>query len=432
MIKILIAVVLLSVCFFSCKKKGDTIYPVITILSPTLNQSYNVYDTAHLNIKVSDETKLVDLRVVLQDMNNSSVLNSISVSIQSNSFQFQLAYILGDIHLNTGNYNLTVFASDGFNTQITAKTIYIVGVPIEKKYFYFAAEVGNTTTITRVDSVLLNAQLINFNGKFVAMKSSSWYQKLFVAGEVNADFNCYGVLNNQLYWHISDMGAGFPYFSSLATNDRNVLVGFMDGRLQQIDNNGNIAVNYQTGVTSYYPTFEFVLDGDCYAGMKDKLSSSRNFIRFNASNGNQIFQSAVNWLPVAMGKKSANEVYIAANTNTNQAVLNVYTTTTNSFYSPQNLPTGSILCGALVDNDYFIIAHSNGNIYRYQYSTNSLISIYTAITPTKMIYNFDFNELYVSAGTNFFIFNVAPYALQLKQSFINSGSIDDFEVVFNK
>jgi hypothetical protein len=431
-VKHFILLILLSAFFFSCKKDKDELEPSVTIYSPYLNQSFQVPDTIQVNIKVSDETKLTSVTVVLQDMNNVNAGYAVPVAIQSNSFQFQLDYILDDQHLSTGDYKLAVIASDGSNTEVAGRVIHVTAVPLHTRFFYFATETGSSTVVTRYDSVFTSPQLLNFNDKFLSLEASSWYQRLYIAGEVNAPFNAYSVANHQQNWTLADLGAGFPYFSSLSGDDKRIVLGYFDGRLTQYDFTGNATVNYQTGSSSYYPAFSFQSGNSCYVGMHDNLSAAKEFRRFDRNTGVQLNQYGVPWEVKGMGDKASGEVYVAGNTNSGQAVLNIYYNSTNSFYSPLILPSGTVNCGVGVNGDYFLIAHSNGTLYRYQYSTNSLLSVMPAVNASKMIYNGELNELYLSSGNVFFIYNVLPFSLQLKQSFVHSGNIDDFEVVLNR
>ena len=216
----------MSVCFFSaCKKDKDEQEPDVTIYSPSINQNYNVLDTIKIHARVSDETKLTSVEVVLQDMNNINVQNAVPIAVQGKDFQFQIDYILYDIHLTSGTYKMAIIASDGTNTEIAGAIINITEYPLAKRYFYFANESGSTTTITRYDSVFSSPNIITYPGKFVGLSSSSWYQRLYVAPEINADFAAYKAYNHQIMWTLPDMGAGNPYVSCVNNgDDKNVFV----------------------------------------------------------------------------------------------------------------------------------------------------------------------------------------------------------------
>lgn len=426
---------LLSVCFLiACKKDKDETEPVISIFSPYYNQNFNVLDTVKIHARVSDETKLTSVQVVLQDMNGVNAQVSSPVQVQGNEFQFTMDYILYETHLESGNYKLCVIASDGTNTETSGIVIYVNAMPLAVKYYYMASEGAASSAITRYDSLLADPQVLNYNARLAGMASSSWYQRLYLAPEQNGNLEAYNCYNHQMTWSVQDLGGGYPYFSVISKgDDKNVFVGYNDGRMMMYNYSGTVYANYQTGSSSYYPAFIYVSGSYVFAAFNDFQSSAKQFRRFDKLNAVQQSVTPTNWQPAGMGDKSSNEFYVAGNDNTGQGVLNIYYTANGGFYSPVNLPAGSVISAIGIDSDYFLIAHSNGTLYRYQYSTASLVPIFSGlVVNNKMQYNSTLNELYLASGNIFYIFNVNPYSLTLKNTFLHSGTIDEFEVVFNK
>ena len=62
---------------------------------------------------------------------------------------------------------------------------------------------------------------------------------------------------------------------------------------------------------------------------------------------------------------------------------------------PFSLATGNLLSALKLDPDIYLLGHSNGTIYKYQYSMSSVTTFLTGYTAIKLKYDEVNNKLYV-------------------------------------
>src|SRR4029077_13198750 len=118
-----VAVLLLAIIFFSCKKSKDVGSPSVQINTPATLSTFNVFDTIKVNAHVSDANQLTVVSIYIINSQGVQVLPSSSVAITSHNMTFTSPYILSDIHMLSGQYNIVIYASNGTNTTYAYRQI---------------------------------------------------------------------------------------------------------------------------------------------------------------------------------------------------------------------------------------------------------------------------------------------------------------------
>ena len=118
--------------FFACKKDKTVDSPTVQITAPAGLQTFSVFDTLTVKATVNDPQGLKSVTIYLSTGNPTPVLPSSSVTITSNSMSFSWPYILSDLHMASGQYYITVSASNGTNTTYAYQKIYVDAAPTKK------------------------------------------------------------------------------------------------------------------------------------------------------------------------------------------------------------------------------------------------------------------------------------------------------------
>jgi hypothetical protein len=122
--------------FFSCEKQKDTLSPEIVFTKPFENQFYNVGDTILVSAIISDECALKTISLFLSNESYIRVLDNFTYTPQSNEFHLKTSYHIYDLSLNTGNYYLTLQASDGFHTRTERVLLNIGAAPMYRPVLF--------------------------------------------------------------------------------------------------------------------------------------------------------------------------------------------------------------------------------------------------------------------------------------------------------
>ena len=112
--KLLFLFLSLSVVLLSCNKK-DEISPNIQITSPNEYSNHDVLDTLAVVGTISDNEQLEYVKLSLLNENNVTVASVITLFPETKEYSLNHEFIIDNILLESGDYNLLVTASDGEN-----------------------------------------------------------------------------------------------------------------------------------------------------------------------------------------------------------------------------------------------------------------------------------------------------------------------------
>ncbi len=434
----LFLLLLLSAIFISaCKKKGpdeDTTYPTITIVKPGSSISYNMFDTIHIQVSVSDDQILKTVTVGLTDLNRIPVQANVNYTPNTAQLDINIGYEITEYHLLSGFYYVMVYASDGQNDIQSARTIYIHASPIVKTGYYLFTSSASQNNVQKTDTNFASVNTVQNSGEFNGSAISNYYQRLYVGGGINQDFQAYDCSSNALKWAKQNSGAGSPYFSSCGTDGKNVFIGYNNGQLIKYDYNGGQLTSYNYPDPDYYSQHGAVAADKYIAHYQSRyVPNNKKLVVFDLSSGSAVKELSVNFTTLGVFEKSNDEVYILGNDNTGQGVVYVYTISTTSLYSPVSLSSGKIISACKIDSDILLIAMDDGNIYEYQYSTNNLISIDNGVLVTRMRYSENENYVYIASDVQLRTCQLlSNFTLHTVHTYNHSDTIRDFQVIFNK
>ncbi|MGZ6540197.1 MAG: hypothetical protein ACXVEB_17610, partial [Bacteroidia bacterium] len=115
---------------------------------------------------------------------------------------------------------------------------------------------------------------------------------------------------------------------------------------------------------------------------------------------------------VAFCEKDVSNVFVFGNSS-GQGVIQLYDRINNNLWSPYPFPlaTGTILSAVKIDADTYLIGHSNGTIYKYQYLSGSLTTYLAGYTAIQLKYDDLNSEIYVVEANKITTFDYTSAAL---------------------
>jgi hypothetical protein len=431
----LFALLLLSAIFgISCKKnsKADGSFPTITFYSPGQGQVYHVFDSIYVSADINDGSSVKEVKVSLLDANSNTVQEPLLLHPNTSSYTLATKYVISNHFLETGTYYLKINASDGSNTAQRSVAITIIESPIQKKGYYVFTVTGLNTTFRRLDTSFAVNFTKTIPSAFTGSAFSAYYQRLFIAGGANQNFQCYETENHSVKWSIPYNLPGMPSFTYCETDGKNVCLGFTDGRLKRYSTDGLTLTNFIYSNNDYYPVLGVVRENEYIASYQSRSSSQKKLIVFNSTSGAGVQEAPVNYSANGIFEKSASEVYVVGNTDANQGTVAIFNTQTGGIFVPFTIPNGKILSSCQIDNNSLLIGHSDGNIYKYEYSTNNFVPIQPGILASRMKYSSHENVLYVTQGNDLKLFSLNAFSLNPGPIYNSTDSIRDFQVIYDK
>jgi hypothetical protein len=429
--KLFLMIVLISF-LFSCKKEGDIFGPKVVINTPVENQSYNVFGFIQVNATVTDQTKITAVSICLTDLQQIPVHTSISIPVTSPSMTINTPYLLNNIHLETGFYYLLITASNGKNISYTYQKVFIVAVPkVRKKIYVLSASDATQTSLSYIDSTFTTiVPFHNFSGDYIGSSASSYFQQGYVCGNYTGNFTGINLATNSLKFSITPITSAAPYFTGYCSSDKNNYIARYDGYIKGYDYSGNIIYNAMA-VTGYYAQHFCFNNNYMIAEEKDKTAPDKYLVTyFSTGFGEQ--QIALTQNVVAFSALDISNVFVFGNDFSGQGVIQLFNQINNNLWNPYpySLPAGAILSVAQIDAITYLIGHSNGTIYKYNYQIGSLTPYLTGYTAVQLKYDDVNNEVVVVEANRVTTFDYPTQLLH--NSVVSAQPVLDVQLLYNR
>ena len=387
---------ILSLQLFACKKEKDEDGPKITFITPLDYENYATYDIISFRADISDETRIATANITLVDENYVPVHTTLPFTVTSPAMTVNTTYALDNIHLTTGLYYLMITATDGDNDSRAYKPVHITGIPKTLKKIFLATANGASTNMSYIDSTFSGViPYRTFTGDYLGTSVSSYYQEVFMCGNYNGSYTGVELQSGAVKFSVTPLISATPYFTAYYNEDKNNYAARYDGTIKGYDHLGNIM--YTGNANSGYFVRKMIRNNNyMIAEEKSKTSLSRLLVTLY-STGNAMQQVAIAQDVAAFCRKDDDNVFAFGN-NAGAGVIMLYDRVNNNLWSPYpyTLPAGTILSAVRIDADTYLIGHSNGTIYKYNYQTSSLTTYVSGYTAIQLKYDEIDNRVYIA------------------------------------
>ena len=381
----------------ACRKEVDEYGPTITMHTPVSEQTFNVYNNVHVTADITDETKIASVTVTLTDLSYTPVHVGIHVPVTSPSMSLSMNYTLDNIHLESGRYYLMITASDGTHDSRAYQPVNIIGVPKALKHVFVVTASGSSATnLSETDSAFTTLMPYHaFSGDYLGSSASSYDQQVFVCGSYTGAFTSYELQTNTQKFSVPPAISGNPYFTAYYGEDKRTYIGRYDGTIKGYNNHGD--VTYTANATpGYYATAAVMNDNHLVAAEQSKTSPGKILVSYFTT-GSAEQQASLSQDVVAMCNQDENNIFLFGNV-AGQGVIQLYDRIHNNIWNPYNysLNPGAILSAVQLDADTYLIGHSDGTIYKYQFMTSSVTAYLVGYTALQLQYDALNNRIYIA------------------------------------
>ena len=419
------------ITLFSCKKDVDKRGPEIKFNTPIENQTFNVYDYVTVNATVTDEVKLSSVSVSLLDAGQNYAHVTLPVTVSSPSMTLNMAYFLDNIHLESGIYYIKIAASDGENDSQKFQKIYLIAVPKALNSIYVVSNTGSSqTNLSTIDATFSSILPYNtFSGDHLASSISSYDQQAYMCGNYTGSFTGHVLAFNSPKFIIAPSVSSNPYFTGYYNDVRDVYVARYDGNIKGYNYAGGLIYN-ATALSGYYAQHICFNDGQLIAEEKEVFTSTKKLVTYYAT-GSVEKNCALTQDVVAFCEMNSSNVFVFGNV-AGQATIELFDRINNNLWSPYpfSLASGSLLSALKLDSDTYLLGHSNGTIYKYQYSLNSVTTYLTGYTAVKLKYDEVNDKLYVVEANKVTTFDLTT--LSLVNTINSTETILDLHLLYNR
>lgn len=390
------SVILLNL-LLACKKEKDKLPPVIIISTPAENQPFNINENIHLTGTITDESDITNATVNLLNEQGLPVHVTLPIQITSSPLGIDVRYALDNIHLESGYYKICIFASDGNRDAYAYRRIQIIGVSkVVSKIL--VTTIGNSmqTNLSYVDTASgLLSPLAAFSGDHLASATDSYFQRFIHCGKSTGHFTGVDIGSKAVVFDVAPViSPPMPYFTGFHRSSTNYYVAAYNEQIKGYDPGGNVIYNAKQR-SGYYAQHMCMNGVQLISEERHKITADKKLVCYYETG---VARQSANLVQdvISFCEKDNTHVFVFGN-KAGQGVIQLYDRNTNNLWDPYPyaLATGSILCVLKLDADTYLIAHSNGSIYKYVYSTSSVTPYLNGYTTVQLIKEELANVLYV-------------------------------------
>ena len=382
----------------SCKKEKDEEYPSITITSPSAQSSYDVFESVNIKATITDNRNIEKITVRIVDNNGLSAAAPKTLTPGGTSYNLDINLLLNDIYTPTGQYLVKVTVSDGTNEKTVFLEIHINEVPKQLKKIIIVRTPA--AGIIELDSLDGN-NFTNFYttaSDYLASDISSYLQTIYLCGKFTGDMKAIDANNFYLNYSVPVGNNGsLPYFNNMHYSDISKLnfVSFGLGYLNGYNKNGTIAQNFNF-TAPFIPGKMLETQQHIFCEQINTTGGNHKLSMHYKTSGT-VEQSAstnIRWNNIL--EKDINTLVLAGNVAL-QGEIRIYNLSSNSFFEPVNIPSGTIYDMVQADANTYLIAHASG-ILKYTYSNSSLVNLTTGNKAQKLTWHAPGNLLFSAEG----------------------------------
>lgn len=420
----------------SCGKDKDTVPPRVTISSPANGASYNIYDLISVKAEVSDESDIDFISIRLVDGNLQPVMPPETIKPDGREYSVNHTYELYDIHVETGTYYLRVRASDGSNEMEDYAKVNITGIPLARTgVMLVSTPNANAVAVDLLNNNYSLSPFLFVNTSYGGSSVSSYYQYVNVCSNaVSGSLKSYKISNKAVQWSVSSSPGNFE---DMRMTGELSYACFRNGTVRGYDEVGSIRFD-AVSATGYYPARAWMHHDEVFVQEEEIGGPLRNLRVYYKGSGTDSDKGILN-LPFTVVEAvpmDEDRLFLFGNDGNGQG--NIYLLGTNGspyFYNTPyfSFPAGTIYDAVAVNNDIYLIAHTNG-IYLYRYSFNSLTAFGTFPGAQALAYDHLHNEVLASDGAQVKVWDYpATYSgNETVKATVPAANVRDLHVLYNK
>jgi hypothetical protein len=269
----------------------------------------------------------------------------------------------------------------------------------------------------------------NLSGDLLASSANSYHQQVFVCGNYTGHYTGISVKNNSIKYNIAPSIGSTPFFTGYYADEQKTYVAQYNEIVRGYNHAGNLM--YSANANPGYYIRKMIMNNKCLVAEEKAKTPVGNILVSFYETGSADRQVALAQDVVSFCEKDENNVFVFGNIGS-QGVIQLFDRLNNNLWNPYPyaLAPGTILCAIRIDFDTYLIAHSNGTIYKYQYTTGSLTTYLTGFTAKQLLFDSLNNDIYIVEP---FLITVVDYSSKVTVHAVPSAeSILDISLLYNR
>lgn len=402
----------------SCRKPGDEDAPKVRIILPAENITLQVPDTLLVQVDVEDEHTVERITISLNDVNGVPVAPSVSFPVNSSSTTVARGLPLTNERLITGNYTLTISASDGSNMGRAFRSVNVQAAPLRLRAIYVTPPIGESPSapIWRIDSTGAIAQylsLTEFGGAAIDP------DRLYIAGTTIEPLRGIPQTSGSSSISIpnqSAAGSTVPFFlgPTVDTGNDGFYVGSDDGFIRGYGRSGSQFFTGQSPADQISQRTAVV--GSVLASVTEhRVLGSWQLVAHAVPGGSALAQFPLDLEPLALYATSAQQVLLFGERGTVGVVQkrNVLQGGSVDLYLFNDGPVQAV---AQLNSATYIIALPD-RLVRYSTGSNTITLVAQGISAQSLAYDAASGILYAGVGNTLLGVDIMTGATNTLQSF---------------
>ncbi|TAH43761.1 MAG: hypothetical protein EYC69_01925 [Bacteroidetes bacterium] len=422
----ILAFFIMSSVLYNCKKE-DRQEPLIEILQPASLLSIQASDSIFLEAKVSDDNKLTQVSIQLLDQNQVSVSPSLVYHPQNNRFYINLLYPISNIFLDSGNYLLSIYASDGENTSRKAVEIQINAIPLERLKVLALCTPSSSVNVYSLDSALNHSAFSSVSGDYINCSINSRSKKLNILGRSSGDYSIIDAENGSLFNSISGLcPIASPCFEYLQSQNDLNFISYNDGNIKAFDPNGLQKFSIQQ--QGYFrPGASFLTDQYFFAELYYIAQQELRLGTFFYPSGVIRQEFPIDMKIMKMFYRSQDELYLFGHSSGN-AVVETFNRQFNRTFPLRSFGTMKIHSVYELSAHIFYLCTDQG-IWIYRAIQNQFAQIQSN-SAQAILYDQVYNEFFISERNTVRVLDAST--LLEKKMYTLPDSVVSVQILYNK
>ncbi len=417
---------LIASLLLSCKEDHDH-QPLIDFIQPSGPISIVAGDSIFVEARISDDIQLIEVSIQLLNQNEVPVSSALVYQLNNNEFHINTLYYVNNIYLETGTYLLTIYASDGKNSERLAREIEIQALPLELKKVYAITPSGNNVRIYSLDSLNSYSLLTSVSGDYLSSSLSSRFQRINTLGRTAGGFNVLDALTGDNLNHIpGPCPLADTCFEFLQFQNEWNYISYSDGNIKAYDQNG--LQKFMIQQQNYFEPGACYQNGHYfYAELYYPANSQNRLGTFFFPSGVATQECVLDLDILKIYKADTDELYLFGH-STGDAMVKIYNRQTNQTTLLRNFGSININSIFQMSDHEFYIATDTG-IWRYNANQNQFSQI--SNTPVQSI-NYDsiFNEFYFCMNTTLVVVDGTTFLAVRQYNF--TEVVRDVHLLYNR
>lgn len=418
----LFSLLLIYVLFsYSCNKNEDSTPPIIEVLAPSENTSYNTFDSIFVKANISDEQELTFVSVELLNADLISVITPFGRNLATNQYNLHATLIIDNIHLQSGKHYILITAKDSKNITRSYIEVYVYGIPYETVGYVSFENLGDQyevhNYINNSDSIMRQSV-----GELKGGLVDTYNQQYGVLIAPDGPFEAYPLYPFIDEWEVPIKLGGIT-FCRAQSDKLSIQLGFKGQLLSFYQGEDELKTNFSSAV-NYSPYYSLDKDEDIVTWQRTANSGSNRIETFFQSGAlKQVTNynySIVQFLP-----KSDDFIYVISNSSSN-AYMDIYNLESGVIQSQEfeNMQ----FYDACIDNDGNLYIANEDEILKYN-PISLQVSTFSTTQAVQLSWDRVQEVLVVASENQLLLFN--SLGMQV-QAYNLSGDCVELSVWYSK